>query len=53
MATLYDAVRSSNNPNDDHMEVVKATVRKYFKSADPDDRGYVEEERFRAFCRFS
>lgn len=53
MATLYDAVRSSSNPNEDHTEVVKATVRKYFQSADPEDKGYVEEERFRAFCRRS
>lgn len=53
MATLYDAVRTSANPNDDHTEVVKATVRKYFQSADPGDKGHVEEERFRAFCRRS
>lgn len=53
MATLYDAVRSSSNPQDDHTEVVKATVRKYFQSADPEDKGHVEEERFRAFCRRS
>ena len=53
MATLYEAVRSSSDPNEDHYEVVKATVRKYFQSADPDDKGHVDEERFRAFCRRS
>jgi hypothetical protein len=49
---LYDAVRPSDRPGEDHFEVVKATVRKYFQTADPEDKGHVDEERFRAFCRF-
>lgn len=53
MATLYEAVRASPNTDEDHNDVVKATVRKYFQSADPEDKGHVEEERFRAFCRRS
>lgn len=34
-----------------HADVVRASVRRFFQRADPDHRGYVSEERFRAFLR--
>ncbi len=36
-----------------HTDVVRASVRRFFQRADPDHRGYVSEERFRAFLRYS
>lgn len=43
----------SGNANEDRIETVKSTVRKFFQRSDPDQKGIVSEERFRAFCRRS
>jgi hypothetical protein len=36
-----------------HLEIVRSSVRRFFQRADPDFKGYVSEERFRAFLRRS
>ena len=48
-----EVVPSSGKSGENHVEVVKAAVRKFFQRSDPDQRGIVTEERFRAFCRRS
>ena len=48
-AVLYDSVPANGA---DHLQTVKESVRKFFEKSDPDDKGYVSEERFRAFCRY-
>jgi Ca2+-binding EF-hand superfamily protein len=52
-ASLLDVVPTSGSANEDRIETVKSTVRKFFQRSDPDQRGVVSEERFRAFCRRS
>lgn len=47
---LIAVVPKSGAADENHLEVVKASVRKFFQRADPDDNGLVTEERFRAFC---
>jgi Ca2+-binding EF-hand superfamily protein len=49
-ATLQESVP---NVSKDHVDDVRNAVRKFFQKSDPDDKGYVNEERFRAFCRRS
>jgi hypothetical protein len=34
-----------------HADVVRGSVRRFFQRADPEHRGTVSEERFRAFLR--
>lgn len=36
-----------------HADVVRASVRRFFQRADPDHKGSVSEERFRAFLRWA
>ena len=36
----------------DHATAVKDSVRRFFQKSDPDDKGFVSEERLRAFFRF-
>lgn len=52
MHTLLEVVPAGQN-GVNHIEAVKAAVRKFFQRSDPDQRGVVSEERFRAFCRRS
>jgi len=40
-----------SNPSD-HVETVKSATRRFFQRSDPDTRGLVPEERFRAFLRY-
>ncbi len=35
----------------DVLELVKQAIRKFFQKSDPEGRGLVNEERFRAFTR--
>jgi Ca2+-binding EF-hand superfamily protein len=51
--SLLDVVPASGSIAEDRIETVKSTVRKFFQRSDPDQRGVVSEERFRAFCRRS
>lgn len=48
-----EVVPTNANTTEDHLETVKSTVRKFFQRSDPDQKGIVSEERFRAFCRRS
>lgn len=48
-----EVVPASGMANEDRLETVKSTVRKFFQRSDPDQKGIVSEERFRAFCRRS
>jgi Ca2+-binding EF-hand superfamily protein len=41
-----------NNPQK-HLEMIRSSVRRFFQRADPEYKGYVSEERFRAFLRRS
>lgn len=52
---LMDIVpRESNSTNPvSHLEVVRSSVRRFFQRADPEFKGVVSEERFRAFLRRS
>eukprot|EP01032_Pedospumella_encystans_P016863 gene16863-19219_t len=51
--TLMDIVPVDPHGPGKHTDVVRASVRRFFQRADPDHRGYVSEERFRAFLRRS
>jgi Ca2+-binding EF-hand superfamily protein len=44
---------SSNLDPGNHLEVVRSSVRRFFQRADPEFKGVVSEERFRAFLRRS
>ena len=48
---LSDVVPEGNH-GEDHLDLICAAVRRFFQRADPDSRGVVSEERFRAFCRY-
>jgi len=50
---LMDVVPIDPNRPDRHGEVVRSSVRRFFHRADPERRGVVSEERFRAFLRRS
>jgi Ca2+-binding EF-hand superfamily protein len=50
---LMDVVPIDPNRPDRHGEVVRNSVRRFFHRADPERRGVVSEERFRAFLRRS
>ena len=52
VGTLLEVVPAGES-GVNHIEAVKAAVRKFFQRSDPDQRGVVTEERFRAFCRRS
>ena len=52
MSTLLEVVPAGDG-GVNHLEAVKAAVRKFFQRSDPDQKGVVSEERFRAFCRRS
>ncbi len=46
--------RESHDTNPaNHLEVVRSSVRRFFQRADPEFKGVVSEERFRAFLRRS
>jgi hypothetical protein len=49
---LFDIVPDEypNNPQK-HLEMIRSSVRRFFQRADPEFKGYVSEERFRAFLR--
>lgn len=46
-----DIVAIDDSNMDKHWEVVRAAVRRFFQRADPEYKGMVSEERFRAFLR--
>ncbi|RYH20833.1 hypothetical protein EON65_22385 [archaeon] len=48
---LMDIVAIDDSNMDKHWEVVRAAVRRFFQRADPEYKGMVSEERFRAFLR--
>lgn len=50
---LVDIVPIESGNMVKHWEVVRAAVRRFFQRADPDHKGVVSEERFRAFLRRS
>jgi Ca2+-binding EF-hand superfamily protein len=41
-----------NNPQK-HLEMIRSSVRRFFQRSDPEYKGFVSEERFRAFLRRS
>jgi Ca2+-binding EF-hand superfamily protein len=49
--TLMDVVPVDPHGPGRHAEVVRGSVRRFFQRADPEHRGTVSEERFRAFLR--
>lgn len=49
--TLMDIVPVDPHSQGKHADVVRASVRRFFQRADPDHKGSVSEERFRAFLR--
>ena len=51
--TLMDVVPVDPHGPGRHAEVVRGSVRRFFQRADPEHRGTVSEERFRAFLRRS
>ncbi len=52
-AALLANIEHSGSAEENHLEVVKTAVRKFFQRADPEDKGLVSEERFRAFCWYA
>ena len=48
-----DSVPRSDKKSEDHLDTVRAAVRRYFSRSDPDSRGVVTEERFRSLIRRS
>jgi hypothetical protein len=50
--TLMDIVPMDPHGPVKHTEVVRGSVRRFFMRADPEHRGTVSEERFRAFLRY-
>lgn len=50
---LHDIVPVEENGRVKHTETVRASVRRFFLRADAEHKGYVSEERFRAFLRRS
>lgn len=50
--TLMDIVPVDPHGPGRHAEVVRGSVRRFFQRADPEHRGTVSEERFRAFLRY-
>lgn len=51
--TLMEIVPMDPHGHEKHGEVVRNSVRRFFLRADPEHRGTVSEERFRAFLRRS
>lgn len=51
--TLMDVVPVDPHGPGRHAEVVRGSVRRFFQRADPEHRGTVSEERFRAFLRLA
>jgi hypothetical protein len=49
--TLMDVVPVDPHGPGRHADVVRGSVRRFFQRADPEHRGTVSEERFRAFLR--
>eukprot|EP00607_Mallomonas_marina_P005816 CAMPEP_0182438276 /NCGR_PEP_ID=MMETSP1167-20130531/85644_1 /TAXON_ID=2988 /ORGANISM="Mallomonas Sp, Strain CCMP3275" /LENGTH=934 /DNA_ID=CAMNT_0024631551 /DNA_START=1 /DNA_END=2802 /DNA_ORIENTATION=- len=50
---LLDAIARSSAKDADHLETVKHSVKRFFIRGDPDAKGVVGEDRFRAFIRRS
>ncbi len=50
---LHDIVPMEEGGSVKHTETVRNSVRRFFQRADPDYKGVVSEERFRAFLRRS
>ena len=52
-AALMESVPRSDRREENHLDTVKAAVKRYFSRSDPDGKGLVREERFRSFLRSS
>eukprot|EP01038_Epipyxis_sp_PR26KG_P005601 gene5601-7730_t len=50
---LHDVVPFEGLNKEKHTDAVRSSVRRFFQRADPEFKGYVGEERFRAFLRRS
>ena len=50
--TLLDNVQGTDLNGGNSLDLIKQAIRKFFQRSDPDGRGLVSEERFRAFLRY-